>query len=167
MANDWNFLVIDGVKGESTDDKHPDAIQFLEWHWSGTNGGAYELSREGFKLASEPPDDPISVVAEVDKSTPELLAACAKGTHFKKATLYSRKEEESPDTHVVTLNDVVVKSVNLGAMPGSDDTSAIMSLELAFGGYEEKYTPIDRKSSSGFGTPIETSYSFVKNVTKK
>ncbi len=110
MALDM-FIKIDGIKGESTDDKHKDEIDVLSWSWgmaqSGTQqpgggGGAGKVSFKG-----------LSIIKRTDRATPSLMLACSNGKHIKDATLTVRKAGESPIEFVrMKLNDILVSSLD-------------------------------------------------------
>lgn len=51
MATDV-YLQIDGIKGESQDDKHKDWIEVTGIHWASTNLGAPRLRPEAVTLPS-------------------------------------------------------------------------------------------------------------------
>ena len=87
------FIKIDGIKGESTDDKHKDEIDVLAWSWgmsqsgtTGTGGGA--AGKVSFKN--------LTITKRTDRASPSLMLACSNGKHIKEATLTVRKPAEVP-----------------------------------------------------------------------
>jgi type VI secretion system secreted protein Hcp len=114
MATDC-FLKIDGpvVKGESQVKGHEDQIQVLAWSWGmsqtgtthhGSGGGAGKVNVQD-----------LSFTHYVDTSSPTLILACCKGTHYDKATLTMRKAGGDPLPYLtIEFKDVIVTSVSGG-----------------------------------------------------
>src|SRR5262245_52436782 len=108
MAVDM-FLKLDGIKGESTDDKHKDEIQIESFSWglavarraaAGGGGGAGKASFQDF-----------SFVARTNASSPLLALACATGEHLKEAILSARKAGGTQQDYlVIKLQDVLISS---------------------------------------------------------
>ena len=104
------FIKIDGIKGESTDDKHKDEIDVLAWSWgmsqsgtTGTGGGA--AGKVSFKN--------LTITKRTDRASPSLMLACSNGKHIKEATLTVRKPAEVPLDFVrLKLSDIIVSSLD-------------------------------------------------------
>jgi len=101
------LLVIEGIKGESGDDKLSGAIEVLSWNYgvqnsgsmaSGSGGGAGKVSFDSFHFTA-----PASV------ASPLLFLASTTGEHFKKASLYVRKQGGQQETYLsVTMTDILI-----------------------------------------------------------
>lgn len=142
-ASDY-LLEIDGIKGESTDSKHKDAIEIESFSWGATNSGG--MSRAiTFTLKKR-----------IDKSSPLLFLACAKGNHIPQATITVRKSNPSggkTDYYVVTLTDILVSSYQSSSSGGGSEgtpPAAADQLSLNFTKITYSYTRTDDA-----GTPIE------------
>jgi type VI secretion system secreted protein Hcp len=106
MAVDY-FLKLDGIQGESQDDKHKNEIELHSWSWgasnmgtsaSGGGGGAGKVSVSDFM-----------VLKYIDKASPKLLEACTTGKPISSAVLYCRKQGGSQQEYLkITLTDVLV-----------------------------------------------------------
>ena len=93
MASDY-FLEIDGIKGESKDDKHKGQIDIDSFSWGLSQSG---LTRGGGGGgAGKATFQDIHFTKSVDSSSPVLFLSCASGKHIQKATLYGRKQGEDP-----------------------------------------------------------------------
>jgi type VI secretion system secreted protein Hcp len=113
MAVDY-FLKIDGIPGESQDDKHKGEIDVLSWSWgesqtgtmgTGGGGGAGKVDMQDFHFGMH-----------VNKSTPKLILACAGGDHIKKAVLTCRKAGKTQQEFLIyTFGDVLVSSYQTAA----------------------------------------------------
>lgn len=90
MAADM-FLKLEGpdVKGESADSKHPDLVELSSFSWSLANLGTAGTGGGGGSGAAEKSD--VTVTKQTDKASNVLMAGCAAGTHYTKATIYCRK----------------------------------------------------------------------------
>jgi type VI secretion system secreted protein Hcp len=74
----------------------------------------------------------LSFTKYVDKSTPDLLLACANGKHFNKATLIIRKAGENPVEYLtITMEDVMITSVSTGGSGGEDRLTENVILNFA------------------------------------
>jgi type VI secretion system secreted protein Hcp len=76
MADVDHFLKITGIPGESQDRTHKDEIEVVSWSWGLTRPAT------GLGGAARPAFQDISIKKKVDKSSPRLTQACAKGEHF-------------------------------------------------------------------------------------
>lgn len=129
MAVDM-FLELDGIKGESTDDKHKEKIDVLAWSWGLSNSGTFHSGSGGGAGKANFSD--LSVTKWVDKATPALMAACAKGTHIKSAKLIVRKAGDRPLEYLtITLTSVLVSSLSTGGSGGEERLTENISLNFA------------------------------------
>lgn len=105
MAVD-TFLKIDGIKGESQDDKHKDWIEVLSY--SQPSGAvAPEAEKKG---AGHQPSD-ILITKQVDASSPILQKFCSSGKHIPKVTLeIMRAQAAKPKT--AEMSDVVISKIS-------------------------------------------------------
>src|SRR5262245_7006243 len=83
------FLKIEGIDGESTDDKHKGEIDIQSFSWGVTNTGSHGAGGGGGTGKSVFQD--LHFTTHVNKSSPKLMLACATGEHLKKAVLTVRK----------------------------------------------------------------------------
>ncbi|HEV3386537.1 MAG TPA: type VI secretion system tube protein Hcp [Gemmata sp.] len=133
MASDY-LLQIDGIKGESQDDKHKDTIEIMSFSWGATNTGISASGTGGG--AGKVSFQDLHVMKSVDKASPLLMLACASGQHIKSAVLYVRKQGgNQQDYYTVTLTDLLVSSFKSGAGPlaTTRDSSAEIDLEQESG----------------------------------
>ena len=107
------FLKIDGIEGESQDDKHKNEIDVDSWSWGETNSG--DAAARGGMGAGKVTLQDFHFVMKVNKATPKLMEACATGEHVKKAVLTCRKAGKQQQEYLkVTLNDLIVSSYQTG-----------------------------------------------------
>lgn len=131
------FLKIDGIDGESQDDRHAKEIDVLSFSWGESNtggvahgggGGAGKVSMQDFHFTMK-----------LNKASPLLARACATGQHIKSAVLTCRKAGGS----VVTG----APSVALAAPGGVDVLPLDAPLAVAGDGFI-KFTLTDLLVSS-------------------
>lgn len=150
MAHVDYFLKIEGVKGESTDDKHKEEIELESWSFGGSNAGAFSSGGGGGtgKVALQD----FSFVKKTDKASPNLFKACCTGEHYKTATLVCRKAgKEQQEFLTVVLTSVVVSSFQTGGSAGSD-ILPMDQVSLNFAKIEHKYK--EQKADGSLGGEI-------------
>ena len=162
-ANDM-FLCIDGVDGESTDEKFPNCIDVLAWSWGMTQSGTMHIGGGGGTGKVSVQD--ISLTKWLDKSTPELLLRTANGKHFPTAGLYVRKSgclECVPEPYyTLELTDVLISSVSQGGSGGEDRLTE--NVTLNFAKVEWCYSTTDIKG--GLGTPACKGWDIQANIAQ-
>ena len=112
------FLKLDGIEGESTDNKHAKEIDVDAWSWGesqtgsgaqGGGGGTGKVSMQDF-----------SFVMKFNKASPKLMLACATGKHIKSARLAVRKAGQGQQDYLTfTFTDVLVSSFQTGGTEAS------------------------------------------------
>ena len=137
MAQVDYFLKIDGVDGESTDDKHKGEIELESWSFGGTNAGSFNSGGGGGTGKVQMQD--FHFVKKVDKASAKLLVSCANGEHLKTATLVCRKAgKDQQEFLTIVLSPVLVSSFQTGGSAGSD-VIPMDQISLNYGKIEFKY----------------------------
>ncbi len=88
------FLKIDGIDGESMDDKHKNEIEVLSWRWnihqestmhagSGLGSGKVSVTNLSFEHY-------------IDRASPNLFKYCSSGKHIPQAIPVMRKAGGNP-----------------------------------------------------------------------
>lgn len=150
MAVDM-FIKIDDIKGESTDDKHKDTIDVLSWSWGMSQSGSTHMG--GGSGAGKVNVQDISFTKYVDKSSPNLLRACCKGSHFKQAVLTVRKAGGKQLEYIkITMSDLIVTSVSTGGSGGEDRLTE--NVTLNFGKFKFEYAPQKPDGSGDAAIPV-------------
>ena len=138
MAADM-FLKIDGIEGESSDDKHKNEIEVESFSWGLTQTGTFAFGGGGGAGKAQFNDFHFST--NVSKASPKLMLACATGEHIKEATLTVRKsggDRGGQDYLFIKMNDVLVSSYQTGGANGANPTE---SVSLAFAKIEYSFKP--------------------------
>jgi type VI secretion system secreted protein Hcp len=137
MAVDY-FLKLDGIEGESTDNKHAKEIDLEAWSWGesqtgssvpgGGGGGAGKVSMQDF-----------SFVMKFNKASPKLMLACATGKHIKSARLAVRRAGQGQQDYLTfTFLDVLVSSYQTGGAEASGLTP-VDQVSLRYAKIEVEY----------------------------
>ena len=120
------------IKGETKDSAQKAAgdIAVLAWSWGASNAGSFHSGGGGGAGKANFQD--ISVTKYLDKASPALLTALAKGSHIPTATLLVRKAGEGQQKYLeITLTNVLVTSVSTGGSGGEDRLTENISLNFA------------------------------------
>jgi type VI secretion system secreted protein Hcp len=149
VASDAVFILLDTVQGESRDDTHKNWMDL-----AAVDFAAVAPSSASPSVAGRPVCQPFVVTKKIDKATPKLYEACAKGTHFPTATLNVMRVDRGQLPYLeIKLEDVVVSSVNSTAK--SDGPTESVSLQYG----KIKYTYRAQNSDGTLDeTPVVTSY---------
>lgn len=158
MATDF-LLEIDGIKGESKDDKHKDTIEVDSFSWGVSNAGSHAAGHGGG--AGKASFQDIHFTCSVGKASANLAMSCASGKHIKKAVLFVRKQGETQqDYYVITLEDLLVSSYQSGdAAGGSSVPTDQFSLNYAKIKYE--YKP--QKADGSLDAPVTMTWDIKAN----
>jgi type VI secretion system secreted protein Hcp len=138
------FLKIDGIQGESKDDKHKNEIELLGWSWGQTQTGS--AGRGGGMGTGKVEVHDINFTKNLDKATPKLMLACASGNHIPKAAMVMRKAGgEQKEYLKIDLEDVMVSSYTTSGTGGGETPTENVSLN--FGKITVEYFEQDNKGT--------------------
>jgi len=160
MAIDM-FLKLGDIKGESKDSAHKEEIDIQTFRWGmsqsgsmhqGSGGGSGKVSIQN-----------LSLTKALDKSSPNLMMACASGKHYPEATLTLRKAGGSSPVEykIIKLKEVMVASY--GSDAGATDEIVEETLTLNFGQVEVSYQP-QKADGSKEGGVIKFGWNIRENV---
>lgn len=154
MSQSDFFLKIEGIDGESTDDKHKGELEIHSWSWGATNQGTFGAGGGGGGGKASFSD--ITITKFADKSTPKLLTAVATGQHIKSMVLVCRKAGGDKQEYLkVTLTDVLVSSYQSMAL-GTDGPIPKEEIKLNYGVIKYEYKP--QKSDGSLEGSIAVGY---------
>lgn len=148
MAAQDIFLCLEGenLEGETESPYHPGCIDVISWSWGAVQEGAMPGPGGEGKVKF----DDISIVQRANKASPELMLACATGSHLSKAEIFvdatSCVECPVPATYYkIVMEDVIVTSVSIG---GSDSEDALTeNLTFNYAKVEWCYSPQNEKKT--------------------
>lgn len=149
MAVDM-FIEMGDIKGESQDKdfKSKGAIDVLAWSWGMSQSGTLHMGEGGG--AGKASFNDISLTKWIDKSTPKLMLALAKGTHIPECKLTCRKAGAGQQKYVeITLKPCIISALSTGGSGGEDRLTENVTLnfkEIAF-----QYYVQDEKGNTKLG----------------
>jgi type VI secretion system secreted protein Hcp len=110
------FLKIDGIPGESTDDKHKNWIEVLSYHHGLTQPVSSTASSAGGASAERVNFGAFSISKLVDKATPKLFEACCTGKHIKEITLEVCRSGDDKQKYLeIKMEQVLITSYSHAA----------------------------------------------------
>lgn len=139
------FLKIDGIQGESKDDKHKGEIDVESWSWGETNSGTHAAGGGGG--AGKVMMQDFHFTMKMNKASPKLMLSCASGEHIKEAKLVCRKAGTTQQEYLtITLNDLLVSSYQTGGSAGSSMVP-VDQISLNFAQVKVEYKEQDAKGN--------------------
>ena len=144
------YLQIEGIKGESQDDKHKDWIEVTGIHWGVHQPMSATASTGGGHTAERAELSDISFSKLSDMSTPLLLQNCASGKTLPKAKLEFFRADGNGDR--IKYFDIELENVLIGMVTphlGGVDSFLSEHVNLKFSKVKWKYT--QQKIGGGAG----------------
>jgi type VI secretion system secreted protein Hcp len=158
MAQFDAFLKLDGIKGESQDDKHKGEIDITSWSWNLTNTGTGHYGGGGGAGKVKVGD--LVITKRIDSASPILFLNCATGTHIKTGTLVMRKAGGKALEYLkIELTQILVAKITSETDP--ELPMVTEEVELNFATFKIHYTPQDEKGAGG--ATVDAGYSMITN----
>jgi type VI secretion system secreted protein Hcp len=147
MAVDM-FIKIQGIDGESKDDKHAKEIDVLAWSWGMSQSGTMHMGSGGGSGKVSVQD--LSITKYVDSASHALMGHCCAGIHIPECKLTVRKAGGEPLEYIkLTLTDCLISSVSTGGSGGEDRLTE--NVTLNFAKFKFEYQPQDEKGKAEGG----------------
>jgi type VI secretion system secreted protein Hcp len=164
MASDM-FLKVDGIDGESSDDKHPGEIEVLSYSWGVKQQRSGSASSAGSLSTGRADFSDFSIVKAIDKASPTLALACADGTHLKSVKLeLCRAGGDKQPYMEYKFSDVIITSFRPGGNNNGDtETLPLEEVSFAYGKAEWKYTQTKVQGGKGSGN-VAGGWDLTKNA---
>jgi type VI secretion system secreted protein Hcp len=149
MAYD-SFVKIDGIPGESTDDKHKDWIEILSFHHGITQPAHATASSAGGATAERVDHEDFRISKHMDKSSPMLYQYCCTGKHIRNVVVeMCRAGGDKMRYMEVKMEDVLISGVRPGG--AAQDAAGFPSEEVSFNYGKIKWTYTQQKRADGSG----------------
>ncbi|HUJ90859.1 MAG TPA: type VI secretion system tube protein Hcp [Syntrophorhabdales bacterium] len=146
------FLKIDGIPGESTDDKHKDWIEVLSYGLGIQQPASATASSSGGATSERANFQDFSITKALDKASPKLALACADGTHIASITLeLCRAGGDKLKYMEYKLTNCIISSHHDGGSSGGAETLPVETVTFNYGKIEWTYTQQKRADGSGGG----------------
>lgn len=148
MAVDY-FLKLDGIQGESQDEKHKNEIQILSWSWGASNVSS--VSGTGGSGAGKVDMSDVSMMLNFDKSTPKFFKSVAAGTHISTGTLSAVKAGGNGKPYLkVDFKEIFVTGLQMSA---AGEVPAV-SLSFTYDEIKMDYSAQDEKGNLASTGPV-------------
>jgi type VI secretion system secreted protein Hcp len=115
------YLQIEGIKGESSDDKHQGWIECAAVQWGMTQPRSATASTGGGHTAERVEMDEVTLIKHADLASPILMQTCAMGKTMPKAKLeFMRADGQGVRIKYfeVELENVLIGHVQAAIQPG-------------------------------------------------
>ena len=158
MAGDC-FLKIDGVPGESTDEKHKDWIEVLSYE-HGVSQSAGDRSTGGGATEGRCTHQDFKIVKMLDKASPTLDLFSCNGKHIKTVDVELCRAAEAKEKYMeYKMEDVVITSVKIS---GGGSGLPTETVSFNYGKMTWNYIQTDHKTGAPKGN-VEKFWSLIEN----
>ena len=153
------FLKLEGVEGESADDKHKGEIDVQSFSWGATNSGTH--SGGGGGGAGKVSVQDFHFVMGMNKASPKLFERACTGEHIPKAILTCRKAGTKQQEYlIIKFTDLLVSSYQTGGS-SHGDVVPTDQISLNFAKLEIEYK--EQKKDGTLGGAIKAGYDLKAN----
>lgn len=155
------FLRVDGIPGESTDDRHKEWIGVLSYS-HGVSAAVSQLIGST-RTAERSEHQDFSIVKLMDKASPKLALYVCRGDIIPEVTLeLCRAGGDKLRYMEYVLSDVIVTSVQPGGNPQTGEALPTEEVSFNYGKIEWTYTETDPNTGKPKGN-VEAHWDLVKN----
>jgi type VI secretion system secreted protein Hcp len=155
------FIKIDGIEGESSDDKHSGWIEATSYSCGLSQAVSSTASSSGGASAERATFQDFIFNKHVDKASPLLALACADGTHINTITVeLCRAGTEKVKFMEYKLSNCIISSISNGGGGGADFPSE--SLAVNFGKINWAYT-VQKREGGGASGNVASGWDLQKN----
>ena len=159
MAGDC-FLKIDGIPGESTDEKHKEWIEVLSFSHGVSQMTSGGRSTGGAATGERCDHQDLSIVKSLDKASPTLDLRCCEGKHIEKVTLELCRAAGKKEKYMeYKMEKVLITSVSIGGGGGGLPTE---SVTFNYGKLTWNYIQLDHETGATKGN-VEKYWSLIEN----
>jgi len=158
------FLKIEGIDGESTDDKHDKWIELLSFGHTLDQPGADRMSSGGGASRERVNHGPFGVRKQMDAATPKIMDHLCRGAHIKKITIELCRAGGAKERYMeIVFESCMFTSVN--SHGDGTGESALPEEELAwtYGKITWTYTQQQLADGTG-GGQVSAGWDCTKNV---
>lgn len=143
------FVKIEGIEGESTDEKHQGWIELLSCDTRITQKVSTTASSAGGASAERANLLDLNFIKQVDKASPKLALACADGTHINTITIeFCRAGTDKVKFLEYKMSNCIISDYQMTA-DGRD--FPIEGISINYGKIEWSYTQQKRKGGGAAG----------------
>lgn len=149
------FLKIDGIPGESTDDRHKDWLEVIAFGHHMEQPASATASSAGGATAERVNHSTFDVVHLLDKSSPKLAEACCTGRHLKEVVLELCRAGGDKLTYaVIRLEQVVIARIQSNGSTGHSAGFPTETVSFSYGRITWKYVVQRRADGQSGGSVV-------------
>ncbi|WP_334159387.1 Hcp family type VI secretion system effector [Oryzomicrobium sp.] len=157
------FLKIDGIPGESTDDKHKDWIEIAHFDHKMDQPASATASSAGGATAERVNHGTFNIVHLLDKASPKIYEACCTGKHINDVTLeLCRAGGDKVKYMEVKLEQVLISKVESHGTSAEGFPNEAVS--FSYGKIKWIYTQQKRADGAGGGN-VSAGWDLTANKT--
>lgn len=146
------FLKIEGVPGESSDDKHKDWIEILSFHWGVSQPTTGAKRSAGGASSSRSDHQDFSIVKAMDKASPKLALFCSNGNHVPAVQIeLCRATGDKQKYMEYKMTDVIVSAVRPGGSSQGGEQLPLEEVSFNYGKIDLTYTETDHNTGKPKG----------------
>ncbi len=153
------FIKIDGIEGESTDDKHAGWIEVISYNCGVDQKASATASSVGGASAERADFDNFSFSKQLDKASPKLAMACAGGVHIDNIVVeICRSGDDKVKYMEYKMTNCIISSVKTAG--GGEFPSENVSID--FGKVQWAYT-VQKRQGGGASGNVAGGWDLQKN----
>jgi type VI secretion system secreted protein Hcp len=157
------FLKIDGIPGESTDDKHKDWIEVLSYSHKLEQPASATASSVGGATAERVNHGTFDLVHLLDKASPKIYEACCTGKHIKDVTLeLCRAGGDKVKYMEIKMEQVLVSRIQAEGASSNEAGFPAEKISFSYGKISWVYTQQKREDGTGGGN-VSAGWDLTKN----
>jgi type VI secretion system secreted protein Hcp len=146
------FLKIDGIPGESTDDKHKEWIEILSFSHGISQPTSSTASSAGGAPSERCAHSDFSIMKALDKASPKIYEFCSTGKPVKEVTVeLCRAGGDKLKYMEFKMEEVIVSNVAPGGNGKGSDNFPTETVSFNYGKIKWTYTQQKRADGSGGG----------------
>ena len=143
------YLQIDGIKGESTDERHKDWIECKSVSWAVEQPRSATSSTGGGHTAERCEHRDVVITKLADLASPILLQTCSAGRTIPKAKLEFMRADAQGER--VKYFEIELDNVLIGAVAPSVSEGDILTEEVGFKFSKVRWKYTQQRVSGGMG----------------
>lgn len=145
------FIRIDGIPGESTDDKHKDWIEVISFKHKLKQPASVTASSNGGATAERVNHSTFDIVHLLDKASPKIYDACCTGKHIKEITIeLCRAGGDKVKYMEIKMEQVLISEV-VPSGSCNESEAGFPSEAVSFSYGKIKWTYTQQKRADGLG----------------
>jgi type VI secretion system secreted protein Hcp len=155
------FIKIDGIEGESTDDKHAGWIECTSFNSGLSQATSATASSVGGASAERADFKDFAITKQLDKASPKLALACADGTHINTIVVeICRAGTDKVKFMEYKMSNCIISSVSTSGAEGGEFPQE--SVTINYGKMEWAYT-VQKRQGGGAAGNVAGGWDLQKN----